>query len=103
MGNPMFKEIGYTELTTFWDDFSIADKFGVDAIKDTYNNGLKYAKTNYKYLTEFVMVLNHKIWQWYEKRDDLAELYNELWQKADNYANEHLKDEELSYFYRTTD
>ena len=103
MGNPMFKEFGIEELTTFWDDFTIADKFGLDAIRDTYNRGFKYAKTNYKYLTEFVMVLNHKIWQHYEHNNELAELYNELWEKADAYACDNLKDDELSYFYRTTD
>ena len=30
-------EIGYRPFTTFFEDFSIADNFGVDAIKDTYN------------------------------------------------------------------
>lgn len=49
------------------------------------------------------MVLNWKIWQYYGRNDDLAIVYNELWQKADNYACEHLKGEELSYFYQTTD
>ena len=101
--NPIFEEIGYTELTTFWTDFTIADKFGKEAIEDTYNRGLKFAKTNYKYLTEFVMVLNHKIWQWYERNDEYAELYNELWTKADAYACDNLKCEELEYFYQTTD
>lgn len=28
---------GYKPITTFYTDFSIADKFGVEAIKDTYN------------------------------------------------------------------
>lgn len=103
MGNPIFREMGYTELTTFWNDFSIADAFGEEAIKDTYNSGFQFAKTNYKYLTEFVMVLNHKIWQHYEKNEEIGRLYNSLWEKADAYACENLKDEELSYFYRTTD
>ena len=25
---------GYKPITTFWQDFSIADKFGLDAVKD---------------------------------------------------------------------
>lgn len=49
------------------------------------------------------MILNWKIWQHYEKNDELATLYNTLWEKADAYACENLKGEELSYFYRTTD
>ena len=28
---------GYRPFTTFFEDFSIADNFGLDAIKDTYN------------------------------------------------------------------
>ena len=93
----------YSCFTTFFEDFSIADKFGVDTIKDTYARALKEWKSNYKYLTELVMMLNWKIWQYYGKNDGLAIVYNELWQKADTYACEHLKGEELSYYYSTTD
>lgn len=89
--------------TTFPSDFSIADKFGVNAIKDTFNRAFNEWKGNYKYLTHLVIALNHKIWQWYEKNDTYAQLYNELWQKADGYATENLKGDELNYFYRTTD
>ena len=89
--------------TTFWSDFSIADVFGNDAIQDTYNRAFKEWKTDYRYLTDLVMVLNHKIWQWYEKDEERAKLYNKLWEEADNYAYENLKGEELSYFYQVTD
>mgnify|MGYP002512897272 CR=1 FL=1 len=44
---------------------------------------------------EQLMVLNHKIWQWYKRNDAIAEVYNELWEKADLYACENLKGEEL--------
>ena len=103
MSNPMFEMIGYEEKTTFWNDFSIADAFGIEAIRDTFNRAFREWKTNYIYLTELVMVLNHKIWQWYEKQPSYGDVYNELWKKADEYACTHLKGEELSYFYRTTD
>ena len=52
--------------TTFWMDFSIADRFGKSAVKDTYKTAFESWKDNYKYLTELVMVLNHKIWEHYE-------------------------------------
>lgn len=95
---------GYKPKTTFWDDFSIADKFGINAIKDTYKRAFAEWKTNYVYLTELVLVLNHKLWQHYENgNESFAQLYNELWQKCDNYACNNLKGEELSYFYKTTD
>lgn len=95
---------GYKPKTTFYEDFSIADHFGKAAVTDTYKRGFETAIfMGYEYLTEFVMVLNWKIWEHYEHNEDLAKLYNDLWEKADLYATENLKGEELSYFYRTTD
>ena len=93
---------GYETKTTFWSDFSIADVFGVKAIKDTYKRAFNEWKTNHIYLTELVMVLNWKIWQYHEKNKVLAKVYNELWEEADCYACENLKGEELTYFYNTT-
>lgn len=95
------REEGFS--TTFHMDFSIADKFGIAAVKDTFNRAFAEWKSDYRYLTDLVIVLNHKIWEWYESRPNLAEVYNELWQKADAYACENLKGEELNYFYRVTD
>ena len=94
---------GYKPLTTLFEDFSIADVFGKNAIKATYKDGFTFVKDDYKYLTELVMVLNHKIWQHYGSDDELARLYNDLWLKADNYAQRNLKDEELEYFFRIID
>lgn len=96
-------QCGYKPITTFWQDFSIADNFGVKAVKDTYKRAFSEWKTNYKYLTELVMVLNWKIWQHYEGNEKLARVYNDLWGEADAWACENLKGEELSYFYSTTD
>lgn len=94
---------GYKPVTTFWEDFSIAEKFGVSAIMDTYERTFNAWKENYIYLTELVMVLNHKMWVWYENNDSLSDTYGELWEVADNYACENLKNKELEYFYVTTD
>ena len=93
---------GYTQITTFFEDFSIADNFGIDAIKDTYKRAFRAWKKDYKYLTELVMVLNWKIWQWYEENEAVAKVYNDLWEEADAYACEHLKGEEMDYFFNTT-
>lgn len=90
--------------TTFWLDFTIADRFGKNAVKDTFNRAFEEWKTNYVYLTELVMVLNWKIWEHYEKGEHaLAILYDGLWKEADAYAVENLKGDELTYFYRVTD
>lgn len=91
--------------TTFWMDFSIADRFGLSAIQDTFNRAFEEWKSDYRYLTELVLVLNHKIWQWWEVQNDhpYALLYNKLWMKADNYALDNLKGDELDYFLREVD
>ena len=34
---------GYKPITTFYTDFSIAEMFGVEGIKDTYKRGLQDA------------------------------------------------------------
>ena len=39
---------GYTQITTFYSDFSIADNFGIDAVKDTYKRAFKSWKSDYK-------------------------------------------------------
>ena len=94
---------GYETKTTFWSDFSIADQFGVLAIKDTFNRAFNEWKGNYVYLTELVMVLNWKIWQHYKRNDTFANVYNDLWEEADAYACDNLKGDEASYFFSTTD
>ena len=89
---------------TFWMDFTIADAFGVNAIKDTFKRAFEEWKDDYKMLTALVIILNHKIWQHYEaKNNKLATLYNELWENADQYAFNTLKDEALEYFIEMTD
>ena len=87
-------ENGYTVQTTFWEDFTIADLFGLSA---------KEWNEDYKFLTELVLVLNHKIWQHHKSHPEVAALYNDLWKQADLYAVENLKDDELNYFFEVTD
>lgn len=72
------EEIGYDSVTTFWDDFSIADKYGIAGVKDTYKRAFSEWKGNYKFFTELTLVLNHKIWQHYEGDRALAALYDRL-------------------------
>lgn len=94
---------GYKMITTYRQDFNIADKFGMKAVVDTYNKSIKN-ENNYKELTELVMVLNHKIWEHHENEDfELAKVYDKLWRTADEFAIQRLKGEELSYYYRTLD
>ena len=95
---------GYEPQTTFYEDFSIADAFGISAIKDTYKRGLETANAlGYIYLTEFVLALNWKIWEHYKSNDTIARAYNDLWMQACEIATTTLQDEELMYYYRITD
>ena len=95
---------GYKPKTTFYTDFSIADAFGLRAVKDTYERCMEAWKTDCVFLTELVRVLNWKILEHhYEGNTKYEDLYTKLWNKADKYAMKTLKGEELSYFFRTTD
>lgn len=98
------QEFGYDCITTFWEDFSIADVFGMNAVKDTFDRAFKEWRSDYKYLTELVIVLNHRCWMHFNKGNDkYSELYKDLFYKAKNYAEENLTGEEYDYYWRITD
>lgn len=94
----------YRPFTTFYDDFSIADRFGKAAIKDTLKRAWDAWKDDYKYLTELVMTLNWKSFEWYGKgREDLCELYSELWLEKDAWMLDNLEGEAKEYYITITD
>ena len=94
---------GYTPQTTFYTDFSIADKFGESAVRDTFKIAFEGWKNDIKYLTELVMALNWKIFEHYGKNEKLAKVYDELWKQADGWCMDNLEGEDLNYYIRTTD
>ena len=94
---------GYKPISTFYTDFSIADKFGAGAIEDTFNRSFRMWQHNYQYVTELAMVLNWKIWRWHNVNDEYARLYDKLWRQVDEWCIENLKEEDLEYYYKTTD
>ena len=94
---------GYKPKTTFYEDFGIAEMFGIDAVKDTYQRSFEAWKSDVEYLTELVMVLNWKIWEHYESNEELARVYDSLWREADGWCMDNLKGDDLTYFFRTTD
>lgn len=99
-------ETGYVPKTTFWTDFSIAERYGAVEVLDTFDRAFKEWKSNIEYLAELSLVLNHKIWYWHEKNNEyLAKAYNKLWQEIEDYAygEGNLTEEEQSYYFRTTD
>jgi len=94
---------GYEVKTTFWEDFSIAEDFGADAIKETYERVYNEWKNDVVYWTELVMVLNHKIWEFYQHEPQIAKVYNTLWLTADEYALNTFKGKDLDYFFSIVD
>lgn len=91
--------------TQAWQSFSIAERISEQEINTVYKRLFKEMKGDYKKLTELVMVLNHKMFQYNEipghKR--LCELYSNLFEATNKYALKTLKDDQLSYFLQTTD
>ena len=95
---------GKQSQTTFWEDFSIADKFGPFAIRDTYKRAFDEWKDDCVYLTELVIILNLKCWDHYEKgNSQLSQLYSDLYYKTHHYAQETLKGEDADYYFEMTD
>lgn len=95
---------GYEPITTFWDDFSIADAFGKNAVEDTYDRAFREWKSNYKYLTELVMIINWKCWEHHTKLNtELSEWYGAKYYELREWALDNLEGEELDYYLSTTD
>ena len=82
-------ETGYEPMYTFYEDLSIAEKFGLGAVQETYDTIMKNWSNDYKALTEFVMALNWKTWEHADKEgrcsSKLCELYIKLFEKAEDY------------------
>ena len=95
---------GKKRITTLMTEFTIADSFGPDAVKTTFERSKHYL-SDYKIWSEMVIVLNQKIWEYSKTDQTLSSLYEELWSKAQNmfferYAN---NDEAKEYYLKTTD
>ena len=89
--------------TTFYEDFSMAEMFGKEAIIDTYKRCLSEWSSDIKYFTKFVVALNHKIRERYEKDKKVAKVYDKLWREADLLALQIFKGEDKDYYLRETD
>ena len=85
-------------------DFTIADKFGIEAVKDTFKRAFSEWKTDYIYLTELTLVINWKCWQHYEQNNiEISKLYSEYYYQLREYGLDNLQGKELEYFIKTLD
>jgi len=113
---------GYQPKYTFYADFAIAEFCEVymrdkGAVKKTYKQVVESWGTDIKAMTEIVMVLNHKMWAFYQKVDSrylgvgdstaerFSMLYQELYEKAVNFIEKKFGNdsEAMSYYYEVTD
>ena len=98
------KLLGYECQTTFWEDFSIAEMFGEEAIRDTYKRAKAEWNNDCIYGTELSLVLNHKCWYWYEEQNTkLSRLYAELREEYHDLVLENWRGENLAYYLKITD
>lgn len=101
---PFLDMTGYTLKTTFWQDFGIAETIsGKKGVIETFERAFPEWRNNIEYVTELVMVLNWKSWQYADTNKELAMLYQQLWEKADRWCMENLTGNDLDYFLSTTD
>lgn len=97
------RELDFKFETTFWEEFSIAEVYGPDGIREHYQVVFDQWKDNTRFLTELVLVLNLKIASWYGVDDNRGMTYDELWHKTDAYALATLKGDDLHYYLSTLD
>lgn len=96
--------LGYERQTSFWEDFSIAERFGAETIRDTYRRARAEWERDRVYGTELSMILNHKCWYWYEEQNmKLSRLYTELWKEWHGRVLESWEGEDLGYYLEITD
>ena len=93
----------YKRCSTFAADFAIADSFGKEAVKETFDRAFNEWKDRPKMMAEMALVLNHNIWRYHETDPELAKVYDECWKQADEYCMEHYKGDDLDWYIRVTD
>ena len=89
----------YEFKTTFRVDFTIADNYGIDAVKETFKRVFREWKTNYIFLYELTLVMNLKCWEHYKNNNiEISKLYAKYYHQLRDYSLNNLKGKELEYF-----
>lgn len=93
---------------TFWEAFDEAEEGGNATIITIANILYQRWRDSIHELTDLIMVINHKSWDHYQKRNvGFQELYTDLYykyyEKAIEYLEKEHRDEDLTYFIRTLD
>ena len=94
----------YEMKTTFWQDFTIAEHFGLAAVKDTFKRAFAEWKSDAVYVTELALVMNWKCWQAYEKGDSaMTEYYSDRYYEVRAWCLDNLTGADLEYYFEATD
>lgn len=99
------EEVNYESISTFYQDFTIAEFFK-GGLEDTFKRVCKHWIDNYEMFTELIIVLNHKIWEHYNKgNDELSRKYDSMWREAMSIFFEKYEENEevMRYYYQITD
>ena len=94
----------YQFKTTFWMDFTIAEHFGIEAVKDTFRRAFGEWKSDVVYITELALVMNWKCWDKWEKGDEeLGRYYSDRYYEVREWCLDNLEGDDLRYYFETTD
>lgn len=84
--------------TNYWNIFTTAESFGSSEIEKTFESNFKVCRNDYLSLSEFLMVLNCKIWQHHTANNRmLTKLYSLMWESVKKYAKLNFEKEEYDY------
>lgn len=99
--------LGHERKTTFFSDLSIAECYGEDGIRDTYDRVMKSWIDNLVFITEFIVCLGLKASQWAGRNDgdSIQTLYSGLYYLATDAFYDHYEgnEEACDYFFQMTD
>ena len=92
---------GVEQEYTFYQDFQIADSFGIKGVRDTYRLVKEGWTDNPQAWGEVSCALNWRLWDLHETRPEVAKVYEELWmdsQKVGWKRGENDKEYARTYF-----
>ena len=90
---------GYTLKTNLWADFTIADRFGISRVENTFKRAFDERREYAEYVTELAMVLSWKVTEWGEyDNKELKNLYDKLFQEVDEWCQENMQADDLANY-----
>lgn len=98
------QDTGFKFETNVWELFTEAEQMDDVDIEELYRKLFRERRNDVKLVAELSMCMNRKLWEHYEKKEEnLAELYNMLRMRVDEYAKDVFIWEDGAYYFRITD